>query len=159
VASGATLVVTGPDGDREIRADAFYSDAATGLEAGELLREIRIPSPPDRAGSGYLKMAQRATGFTICGVAAVIDLAPDGTIQSASIGITGVGRHAFRATLTEQALLGQRPDPETLRKITADAASGIPPIEDCHASGAYRSRMAGVFTTRAIGKAVERIRA
>jgi carbon-monoxide dehydrogenase medium subunit len=158
LASDATVIVLGPKGDREIPASAFFVDMlTTALEPGEIVREIRITPLAGRSGSAYLKMEQKASGFAICGAAAVVSTDVSGSISSCAVGITGVGSHAFRAGETEKALLGSKPTPEILRSACEKAANGITALEDIHASAEYRLDLARIYARRALERALERI--
>src|SRR5438874_1475917 len=86
----------------------------TALEQNEIVREIQVPVKSGKTGSAYLKMAQKASGFAICGAAAVVELDGSGVLSNVAIGITGIGNHAFRATKTEAALQGQKPAADVL---------------------------------------------
>src|SRR6516162_1146831 len=71
LAFDATVVTLGPKGERRIPASKFFVDMmTTALDPHELVREIQIPVKSGKVGSAYLKMAQKASGFAICGVAA-----------------------------------------------------------------------------------------
>jgi carbon-monoxide dehydrogenase medium subunit len=62
LALGATVVVEGPNGSREIGIDDFFPDFfTTALEPEEILTEIRIPSPP--SGSGGSLSENRKKGW------------------------------------------------------------------------------------------------
>ena len=98
LAFDATILVIGPKGERTIPASQFFVDMlTTSLQPGEIVREIRIAARSGRTGSAYLKMEQKASGFAICGAAAVMQLDAAGAIASAGVGITGVANRAFRA--------------------------------------------------------------
>jgi aerobic carbon-monoxide dehydrogenase medium subunit len=56
----------------------------------EVLTEVRVPRLPPRGGCCYLMFKRRSQERAVVGVAAVVD-APDGTIDSASIGLTNMG--------------------------------------------------------------------
>ncbi len=147
LALDATILTLGPKGEREIPASSFFVDMLTSaVEPNELIREIQIRSRSGRAGSAYLKMAQKASGFAIVGASAVIELENAGAVCS----------KAFRASATEAALKGQRPTPELLRAACEKAGDGVVPLEDIHASGEYRLDLARIFARRALEKAVER---
>lgn len=157
LASAARVVAAGAAGDREIPATDFFVDMLTSaLVPGEILREIRIPAAGVRSSSAYVKMAQRASGFAICGAAAVLALDADGNIRSIGVGITGVAAHAYRATETENALTGQRPDDDSIRAAAARAARGIIALDDIHASAEYRTDLAATFSARAVRNALGR---
>jgi len=153
----ATVITLGPHGERQVPASKFFVDMmTTALEPNEIVREIQIPVKSGKIGSAYLKMAQKASGFAICGVAAVVELDAAGSISNAAIGITGVGSYAFRASKTEAALKGQKPSADVIKAASAKASDGIIALEDIHASADYRLDLAHVFTRRAIAAAVER---
>ncbi len=160
LALDAELEVAGPSRKRTIKAANFFVDLmTTALKRSEILTQIRVPVAPARSGSAYVKMRQAASGFAIVGVAAQVALNPDGTVASAAVGITGVSNVAFRARATEEALLGKRPDEATLRAAAGRAIEGVEEFqEDIHASADYRRHLTGVFTQRALAKAVSRIR-
>ena len=157
LAFDATIVTLGPKGERQIPASKFFVDMmTTALEQNELVREIQIPVKSGKSGSAYLKMAQKASGFAICGVAAVVELDDSGAMSNVSIGITGVGSHAFRATKVEAALKGQKPTTALLKQACEKAADGIIALEDIHASADYRLDLARIFSRRALEAALER---
>ncbi|PYS09329.1 MAG: carbon monoxide dehydrogenase, partial [Acidobacteria bacterium] len=105
LAADATIVALGPRGERQILASKFFLDMlTTALARNEIVREIQIPVKSGKSGSAYLKMAQKASGFAICGAAALIELDGSGALSKVAIGITGVGSHAFRAAKTEAEL-------------------------------------------------------
>ena len=157
LAFDATIVTLGPKGERLIPASKFFVDMlTTALEANEIVREIQIPVQSGKTGSAYLKMAQKASGFAICGAAAVVELDGSGAMAKVAIGITGVGNRAFRATETEKALKGQKPTTDLLKRACEKASSGVIALEDIHASADYRLDLARIFARRAVEAAIER---
>src|SRR5262249_46380489 len=96
LAFDATIVTLGPQGERQVPAAKFFVDMmTTALEQNEIVREIQVPVKSGKVGSAYLKMAQKASGFAICGAAAVVELDGAGVLSNVAIGITGVGSHPF----------------------------------------------------------------
>jgi carbon-monoxide dehydrogenase medium subunit len=157
LAFDATIVTLGPQGERQIPVSKFFLDMmTTSLEENEVVREIQIPVRPGRIGSAYLKMAQKASGFAICGVAAVVERDSSGALAKVAVGITGVGSHAFRATKTEAALTGQSPSAAVLKSACEKASDGIIALDDLHASADYRLDLARIFARRALEAAIER---
>ena len=157
LAFDATIVTLGPTGERHIPASKFFVDMlTTALEQNEIVREIQIPVKSGKTGSAYLKMAQKASGFAICGAAAVVELDASGALSNVAIGITGVGSHAFRATKTESTLKGQKPAADMLKAACEKASDGILALEDIHASADYRLDLARIFARRAVEAALER---
>jgi aerobic carbon-monoxide dehydrogenase medium subunit len=157
LAFGASIVLAGPKGDRTVSASDFFVDMmTTALRPDEIVREIRIAPKQGRSGSAYLKMAQKASGFAICGVSAVVELDSAGAIASAGVGITGVAGRAFRALATEKTLAGQKPSEQLLRSSCEKAANGATALDDIHASADYRLDLARIYSRRALERAIER---
>src|SRR6266849_1160978 len=99
LAFDATIRVIGPKGRRDIPASEFFKGTfETALAPNEIVVEIRFPAPAGRSGSAYAKFAHPASGFAIVGVAAVLGLKVDGTVERAAIGVTGAAAGPFRAS-------------------------------------------------------------
>ena len=157
LAFDATIVTLGPQGERLIPASRFFVDMmTTALEQNEIVREIQIAVKAGKTGSAYLKMAQKASGFAICGAAAVVGLDAAGVMTNVAIGITGVGSHAFRAGKTEAALRNQKPSTDVIKAACEKASDGIIALEDIHASADYRLDLARIYARRAVEAAIER---
>jgi aerobic carbon-monoxide dehydrogenase medium subunit len=157
LASDATIVTLGPQGERLIPASKFFVDMmTTALEQNEIVREIQIPVKAGKTGSAYLKMAQKASGFAICGAAAVVELDAAGVLTNVAIGITGVGSHAFRAGKTEAALRNQKASTDVIKAACEKASDGIIALEDIHASADYRLDLARIYARRAVEAAIDR---
>src|SRR5256886_4177913 len=158
VALNADLIAVSRNGERTIKADDFFVDLlTTALEAGEILREIRINKTNCGAAQAYVKMHHPASGFAVVGVAANLSL-KDGNCEGASIGVTGVSSKAYRASAVESALSGAELNDETIANAAAHAADGVDINGDLFASADYRRHLAAVYTKRAIAAAVERVR-
>jgi aerobic carbon-monoxide dehydrogenase medium subunit len=157
LAFDATIVALGSNGERHIPASQFFVDMmTTALDQNEVVREIQVPVSSRKLGSAYLKMAQKASGFAICGAAAVVEIDASGVISNIAIGITGVASRPFRASKTEAELKGRKPAAGALKAACEKAGEGIIALEDIHASADYRLDLAGVFARRAVEAAIER---
>jgi carbon-monoxide dehydrogenase medium subunit len=156
LALNATIIALGPKGERAIPAAQFFVDMlTTALQPNEIVREIRFNPTAGRTGTAYLKMAQKASGFAICGAAAVVTLDNSGAIASCAVGITGVANRAFRANQTEKMLTGEKPTAALLHSACAKAADGVMALEDIHASAEYRLDLARIYARRAVAKALD----
>ena len=159
LATGATMVLVGPSGERTVAAEDFFVGLLeSAARAGEILTMVRIPAPDQpgqpRAGA-YRKLAQSASGFALAGAAAQVTLR-NRTIASARIGVTGVSDHAYRPQSVEDALSGAPANEEAVGKACASAAEGVQVLGDLHASSRYRAHLAVVLTKRAVLAAIER---
>jgi carbon-monoxide dehydrogenase medium subunit len=65
-----------------------------------------------------------------------------------------VGPKAYRAEAVEKALRGKKASPKLLADASHEAAQGVEPLADLHASADYRREMAAVFTRRALERAL-----
>jgi len=156
LALNAELVARGASGTRTIAAADFFTDLlSTALEPNEVLTEIRIPVLPANTGSTYLKFANQASGYAIVGIAAVVTVS-GATVADARVGVSGVGETASRASGTEQALRGQPANADAVKRAAQQAADGIEPLGDIHASAEYRSHLVRVFAERALNTALGR---
>ena len=157
IALNARLITSSTGEHRTLSVDDFFVDLlTTALAPNEILNEIAIPAPPDRSGSGYAKFANKASHYAIVGVAAVVGLDANGACEHASIGVTGAGPVASRASEAEAALRGSRLDDAAVSAAAAVAGAGIDFLEDLHASAEYRAHLTSVFAARAIRQAAAR---
>jgi aerobic carbon-monoxide dehydrogenase medium subunit len=159
LALDATIRVIGPKRRRDIPSSEFFKGTfETALESNEIVVEIRFPAPAGRSGSAYAKFAHPASGFAIVGVAAVVVLKADGTVERAAIGVTGAAAGPFRATAAERALVGTRGDGSAIAAAAAKAADGVTMLSDLTASSEFRQHLVAVHARRALERAVERAR-
>ena len=157
LALDADLVLVGTSGERTVKAENFFVHLlTTDLQAGEILREIRIKKPSGRFGHAYQKVPHPASGFAVVGVAVNLALNDDGLCKSAGIGITGVGVKAYRAKAVEAALVGTNLDDNAVASAVTHVCDGIDPSADLYASSDYRRHLAQVHTRRAIQAANSR---
>jgi len=149
-------VLRGPGGDRVVPLDGFFESAfQTGMRPDEILVAIR--RGPLRPGTrfAYRKLAQKASGYPIVGIAATVVY--DGrTIGHAAIGVTGVHEHAYRAENVEKALVGSDGSAASIAAAAAHVADDVEVNSDIHADAQYRAAMAVVYTRRAIEGALGR---
>jgi len=149
-------VLRGPGGERVVPLDGLFEGPfQTGIHPDEILVAIR--RGPLRPGTkfAYRKLAQKASGYPIVGIAATI-VAEGGTITHAAIGVTGVHEHAYRAEDVEKALIGSDGSPAAVAAAAAHVNDEVEVNSDIHADAEYRAAMAVVYTRRAIEDALGR---
>lgn len=140
LAMGATLVVKGPNGQREIPASSFFTGfLESALAPDELLIEVRIPKL-DAQGWSFQKFNRRAQDWAIVGVAAVR------ANGSTGVALVNMGSTPLLATGVMDAV-----------KAGANAADsaehaneGTEPQSDINASVEYREHLARVLVRRAL---------
>jgi aerobic carbon-monoxide dehydrogenase medium subunit len=158
LALDAEIVARSKRGEKVYPVDGFFTGAfTTALADDELITEIRLPGPRDDAGSAYVSLSQRASGYSIVGVAAVVIKEGGSAITKAGIALTGVGDAPYRARAVEEALLGNEGTPESIAAAAAHATDGVTVSGDIHADTEYRTAMAAIYTRRAIQAALGRL--
>jgi aerobic carbon-monoxide dehydrogenase medium subunit len=138
VAHGGEIVARGPGGERRIPLGEFFLGyLETALAPDEVLVTAELESLPEGSGVGFHEEAQRADDFAVACAAAVVE--PDG---SARIVVGGVGDRPLRFDGAAD-------------ELAAAVESAIEPEEDAFVSAAFRRRLAGVCTCRALARARE----
>ncbi|MBD2722774.1 FAD binding domain-containing protein [Hymenobacter armeniacus] len=130
VALDATVLVSGPRGDRRIafadlhRLPGDTPEKDTTLEPGELITAVEVPDNPFTKHVSYHKVRERASyAFALVSAAAALDL--DGsTIKAARLAFGGVAHKPWRLTAAEQFLVGKPATEETFKQAATVAMQG-----------------------------------
>jgi carbon-monoxide dehydrogenase medium subunit len=159
LALDAEIAVRGKGGGRTIQATDFFLDLlSTSLTPGEVITQIRFHVPPGTSGEAYEKFKHPASGYAVVGVAAVVTLGANGTIERTRIGLTGVANRAQRARAVEEALTGQLANDATIAAAAKLATQDIAVREEAQWPASYRAQLAITCTARAVTRAVGRAR-
>jgi aerobic carbon-monoxide dehydrogenase medium subunit len=153
----ATVIVAGPNGQREIAFAEFPVAYMTpAIEPNEILTAVRFTPWPAGHGFAFVEFARRHGDFAITSAAVLLTADGAGKITRASVTIGGAAVTPVRATAVEQALVGKVPTPELMREA-CESCRTVEAIEDIHAPASYRQHLAAVLSRRALEKAVTRI--
>jgi carbon-monoxide dehydrogenase medium subunit len=140
LALGATYVVQGPNGTREIASADFYVGfLESALAPDEMLTEIRVPKM-NGATWGFQKFNRRAQDWAIVGVAAW----KRGT--ESGVGLVNMGSVPVLATSVANAIAGGASIGDAAKLAGAEAE----PQSDLNASAQYRVHLAEVLVRRAL---------
>ncbi len=149
----AVYSVTGPQGQRAIRAREFYRGAYdTALRPGEILTDIRIAIPPSDHGYAYEKLKRKVGDYATAAAAVILTMRGE-TCAGAAIALTNVGETPLFAGEASAILVGSTLDKATLDRAAAAAEAIADPAADLHGPAEYRARMAGVMLFRAVMRA------
>lgn len=155
----AEVVVVGPDGERTIPIDDFFTGLfQTALAPAEILTEIRIPLPPAGSGGAYVKLERKVGDFATAAAAAQLSLGGDGSVAAAGIALTNAAPKPSRAAEAEAFLTGAPATPERFAEAARLAAAAAQPSADRRGSVEYKREMARVLTARALDRAARRAR-
>jgi carbon-monoxide dehydrogenase medium subunit len=143
LALGASMIVEGRSGRREVSATDFHlSFFETALASDEVLIEVRVPrSPANRWG--FEKLTKRAQDWAVVG--AVAARHDDGV----GVGLINMGPVPIRAHDVETALAAGA----SARDAAELADANTDPASDFNASPEYRRHLARVLVRRALEKA------
>lgn len=154
LALGATMVVQGPGGTREIASEDFYVDTLTSaLAPDEVLIEIRIPKIG--GASAYDKLGRRGghTDYAVAGAAAWVQK-ENGSVSNCRVALTGVGTKATLAGGVAEALIGTDGSEQAVKEAARRATEGVTVLEDLYGTEEYKAHLAEVFTRRALSQAL-----
>jgi carbon-monoxide dehydrogenase medium subunit len=152
----ASYVLTGPQGEREVPARAFYEAAYfTALAPDEILTKVRIPVPPAGHGYAYEKLKRKVGDYATAAAAVVLTM-NGGTVASCSVALTNVADTPLFASEAGEILTGSTLDAETVKRAVTAAEAITDPASDGRGPAEYRTKMAGIMMERALARAAER---
>ncbi len=150
----AIIQVSGPDGQRTLTADQFFLNAyQTALHESEIITSIDFSAPFGKSSSVYEKFRIPSNNYPLCGVAARVDLAADGTVAGCRLAVTGVTDSPRRLSAVEAVLKGQMPNPQNIAQASRMAKQGINFTTDLYGTAVYRAHLTGVLAERALTRA------
>ena len=120
--------------------DFFLGTFETAIEPTEVLTEIRIRPPPEAPGGAYEKLERKVGDFATVGVATVVGLGDDGTIQRAGDRRHRCRRHAVRRDRRRGGPRGQRPIRRPLPPGGRGRGGAEPPVGRHPRSGRLQAR-------------------
>jgi xanthine dehydrogenase YagS FAD-binding subunit len=148
----ARVHVTGPGTTRVIPMPGLHRLPGTEphhdtvLTPGELITEVELPPPPP-GRSAYRKVRERASfAFALVSVAALIDIAEDGTIGTCRVALGGVAHAPWRAFSAERAMAGALATPGTFaRAAAAELDQAVPLARNGYKVTLARNLVAATF--------------
>jgi carbon-monoxide dehydrogenase medium subunit len=153
---GASYQIASKTGQRRISARDFYEGAyMTALAQGEMVTAVRIPVPPAGHGYAYEKLKRKVGDYATAAAAVILTIA-QGTVTTCSIGLTNLAETPLWAEDAAKAVIGTSLDAAALKKAAAAAEAIANPASDNRGPAAYRKKMAGVMTARALQRAKSR---
>ncbi len=153
----AAVVVAGPNGERKIPLESFYTGFKQfDIQADELLARIHIPDTPENAGSAYYKYMRRgAMDLALMGVSAYMELDGD-VIRNVRIALTTSAPTPVRSRCAEKVLEGQKLSDDIIVAAAEAVASEGKPRSSWRASAEFRVRLLHDITIQVLHEAAER---
>lgn len=136
IALGATLKIVGPEGEKTMAVEEFFTLPATDpfrenvLQPNEIVVEVQVPQPEPHTKSLYLKAREKGSpDFALASVAGVFEMSGS-TCQTASIVLGGVAPAPWRSKEAEAALTGKMLSEPLSKQAGADAVKDAQPLND-----------------------------
>ena len=138
LALGASLVIAGAGGEREIDYSRFHVGyRRTALERGELIARVRLPGPPAGSRQAFRKVGTRQAQAISKVAVAVCGLVREGRVAALRLGAASVAATPVRLEVAESAAVG-RPLEEAAEAAARAAAESVTPIDDVRSTADYR---------------------
>jgi len=158
VAAGATVVVQGPSGRREVPVETFAAGPGrTTLEPGEIVVSLVLPKRPKNSSDAYLRLIPRTEmDIAVVGVGVSLSMKGD-TCVEARVGLGAVAPTVLLVEDAAKALQGSKLDDAALDAAAAACSAACRPIDDKRGTIKYRTKIAGVLLKRAALIARDRV--
>jgi xanthine dehydrogenase YagS FAD-binding subunit len=145
-ALNATIKIAGPRKNRIVPVKDFFTTLGNVLQPGEVVTEIQIPKPMDKAKQTFLRLTlRRPVDFAIVSVASVISL-ENGICRDASIALGAVAPVPIKALMAEQIIRGKPLDAKTAAEAAEAAVAGAKPLS----MNAYKIEETKILVQRSI---------
>lgn len=159
LATGATVELRGPDGERSIDISQFILDAyTTALQPAELITEIAVPQTAARSGGAYIALKRCAPVYASASVAVQLSLNDNLTCREARIYLGVLGLTATRVSQAEELLRGQIIDLRQIEGVRQAVMDIAEPASDMRGSAEYKRHAAGTLAKLALDAALRRAR-
>lgn len=153
---GASLVLTGPSGDRVVPADEFFVGMMeTTIREDEILTRIDVPFQKDGEGWAFEEMSTRKGDYAIVCAAVRLQVS-GGKFHNVRVGFNGAGVATKRMPEVEQALEGHPATDDIIVVAMAMAAERADPSDDVQADAAYKRDLIRALGRRAAVRARDR---
>ena len=155
LALNATIVISGPSGERRMVADDFFTGIyETALSAQELLVAVELPVGRKNSAHFFHEFARRRGDYAIVGLAAQA-IVKDGIFADLRLAFFAVGDRPALARAAAR-LAGSPVTPATLSEASMALSAELDPQEDQQASVSMRRQLAKVLLARCVSALLDR---
>jgi carbon-monoxide dehydrogenase medium subunit len=153
VALGARLRIAAADGtERVVAAEAFVDARSPAtLRPDELVVECWFPALPSGTAWGFYEVQRRAAHYALVGAAVTYARGPSGEATAVRVAASGLAARPVRLAAVEAAVAGHAPTPALFSAAAQRAIDDpvVDPLDDLHATAAYRRAVAPAIVERA----------
>lgn len=159
LATGATVSILGPGGERRVNLAEFILDAyTTALQPAEVVTEVVVSQPRERSGGAYIALKRCAPVYASASVAVQLTLHDDHTCEDARVYLGVLGLTPTRVPVAEEVLRGQTVADKQIDKVREAVMDVAQPVSDMRGSADYKRHAAGTLAKMAVKAAVKRAR-
>jgi carbon-monoxide dehydrogenase medium subunit len=151
------IEVASQSGNRQIPIANWTSMYMTpDLASNEIMLGAKLSIWPKTHGWSFMEYSRRHGDYAIVGVAVLVNLHADSTIEKISIALCGIDAAPVRLLDTENTLKNQAADENAIR-VVLESIEKLPNVmEDALNTSDYRRHLAKTLTRRAMLEAFER---
>jgi len=160
IASGASAVIAGPNGRREVLVEDFIKGPGkTSLKSNEILLSVKFPIKKPNSSGAYLRFTPRTEmDIAVVGVGINVTMSDSGICEEAKVSIGAVAEKALVVEDAATALVGNKITDEIIENFISKVRASARPINDKRGTVDFRIQVIGVIAKRALNMALERIR-
>ena len=141
VAHESDMLIDGPSGARTDSVASFLQDRAGALQAGELIREIRVPVGKGRRGGAFIKLGRRnALAVARVSAALAVHWTSGGDIDTARLVLGAVAPAPLRVGEAERLIEEAGVEAEVRMEVADLASMAVMRSIPGRASAAYKRR-------------------
>lgn len=148
----ASFVLSGPDGERIVKAREFYEAAYfTARDDLEILTEIRFAGCS--GGYAYEKQKRKIGDYATAAAAVLLSKSGDGGCQHASIALTNLADTPVYCEAASAHLVKNGLSDASIDAAVASAMGQIDPVDDNRGPAEFKRHAAAIILRRAINQA------
>jgi CO/xanthine dehydrogenase FAD-binding subunit len=149
LALGATVVIAGVDGQRQVPYDQFHvAYRKTALRPGELVAWLLVPTPDPDAVQFFRKVGTRAAQAISKVVVAMVTGRDGSRLVDVRLAAGSVAPTPVRLTRTEKLCEGEPADLQLAERAAVCARDEVQPIDDVRSTAEYRRWVLGQVVRR-----------
>lgn len=154
---GAQVKLLGPDGERVVPLETFFTGPGSNVLDREVLTEITLPLENRPYGTAFRKVSRNSADLAKVNCAVKV-VATNGRCEDVRVALGGVAPKPVRAYAVEDALRGERLSDEVIDRASELVVRDIAPITDVRSTAEYRREVSKVLVRRMVKLAWERCR-
>jgi carbon-monoxide dehydrogenase medium subunit len=152
VAMDANVIITGPQGTREIKAQEFFkAPGLTFLRKDEIVEGFKVKIPKDM-GYCFISIGRTSLDISTISIGVVLKT-KNNEILDVNIALGSVAPTPLRLYEVEEWLQGKTLSPELIKEASRRVSNSIKPITDIRGTAEYRYAAAEGIAREAITRA------